>query len=501
MEAKNLEDFFVFLHRIENEIDINHFKVDDVDYWPLIRTSIWMKYRESYLSRNNKVFRVVENDFTYKLLNLLRSFFKGHLFYLFGSRKLQKADILFFGDISSLRKHSEVQGRYIDNFFDPLVEKFNGIRSVFILRQNFAFLRPINGLNDYQVIGFDFIMYSLKSLLIFRRPHFPLEFTQEYNRLRCNYFNVVDLVPTIKYLSRHIAMTHSFKSLMLKYLKSVDPKVVFVTHYNSHLSNSLIYAAKTLGIPVVDVQHGVINRLHPTYSYANQNIFGLNSVPHAFIVNDKMSYDVLSKWIPLERIHLLFHTPEMPIKRSGLNLESILLDSIDTIVAGRKLVLITLSWENGVNDLLIETVNKLRESVYFMFRLHPSTSEMEENRLRKVLQNQLYSRNYHIHCAKELSLDLLLEKVDLHITDCSTVVIESLKFRKRSIVVSQVGLEYYTDLVQSGIIMFAQSSFELLNLLNDENTYRLHSSMPLVDSGLKTNLNFDMFIKGLEDTK
>jgi hypothetical protein len=125
MEAKNLEDFVAVLHRIENEIDINHFKVNGVDYWPLIRTSIWMKYRQSYLSRNNKVFRVVENDFTYKLLNLLRSFFKGHLFYLFGSRKLQKADILFFGDISSLRKHSEVQGRYIDNFFDPLVEKFS----------------------------------------------------------------------------------------------------------------------------------------------------------------------------------------------------------------------------------------------------------------------------------------------------------------------------------------------------------------------------------------
>jgi hypothetical protein len=178
-----------------------------------------------------------------------------------------------------------------------------------------------------------------------------------------------------------------------------------------------------------------------------------------------------------------------------------LLDSIDTVVAGRKLVLITLSWENGINDLLIETVNKSRESVFFMFRLHPSTPEMEENRLRKVLRNQLHARNHHIHCAKELSLDLLLEKVDLHITDCSTVVIESLKFRKRSIVVSQVGVEYYTDLVQSGIIMFAQSSFELVNLLNDENTYRLHSSMPLVDSELKTNLNFDLFIRGLEDAK
>jgi hypothetical protein len=501
MEGKELDEFVVFLHQIENEIDTEKFKVNGVDYWPRVRCTIWMNYRQSYLSKEKKTYRTVEKDFRNKLLSLFRSFCKGHLFYLFRFRKLRKSDILFFGDVSSLRNPSEVQGIYNDNFFDPLIRKFSGKRSVFIIRQNFAFLRPIKGLNDYHVMGLDFLLYSLKALLVFRKFRFPLEFIQELDRIRCNYDNIIDFIPTLNYLSRHIRMSHSFSSLMLKYLKLVDPKFVFVTHYNSHLSTSMIYAAKTLGIPVVDVQHGVINHLHPTYSFINQNIFKLNSIPHAFIINDKTSFDVLAKWVSFKRIHALSNSNEDPSLKYKSKLGSIFFESIETNLKSRKLILITLSWENGISDLIVEIVNRSSDIAYFVIRLHPSTSLIEEKNLKKILQRKLFQRNYNIHCAKEVSLDLLLEMVDLHITECSTVVIEALKFGKRSIVVSQMGLEYYNDLVQSGIILFSRSTLELLNYLSDENTYLMDSRMSILDSIPKINLDFDLFIKELENVK
>jgi hypothetical protein len=497
MEGQELNEFVVFLHQIENDIDIEKFRVNGIDYWPRIRCSIWMKYRQFYLSKGKKTYRTVEKDFTYKLLSLLRSFFKGHLFYLFRFRKLRKSDILFFGDVSSLRNASDVQGLFNDNFFDPLITKFSGKQSVFIIRQNFAFLRPIKGLNDYHVMGLDFLLYSLKALLFFRKTRFPLEFIQELERIKCNYDNIIDFIPTLNYLSRHIRMSNSFSSLMVKYLKHVDPKFVFVTHYNSHLSTSMIYAAKILGIPVVDVQHGVINQLHPTYSFTNQNIFKLNSIPHAFIINDKKSYDILAKWVPLKRIHSLSNSNQDQGIKSKLG--SIFFETIETNLNRRKLILISLSWENGINDLIMDIVNKSNDIAYYLFRLHPSTSIIEEKNLKKILQRKLFHKNYNIHRAKDVTLDLLLEMVDLHITECSTIVAEALKFGKRSIVVSQIGLEYYIDLVQSGIILFSQNTLEILNYLIDENTYLMDSRMLILDSIPKNNLDFNLFINELEN--
>jgi hypothetical protein len=499
MKEKNLEEFIAALHQIENEIDINNFKVGGIDFWPLIRTSIWMNYRQSYLSAKNKSFRVVENDFIHKLSVFFRSFFTGNLFYLFGSRKLQRANVLFFGDVSSLRVASYVQGCYSDYFFDPLIENFKGNRSVFIIRQNFAFLRPIKGLHNYYIMGFDFLRYSFRSLFISEKRIISAEFILEYNKLVFNSGYLKDFIPSIKYLFRHIRITHSFSRLMLKYLKQVDPKIVFLTHYNSHLSTSIIYTSKLLGIPVVDVQHGVINHLHPSYSYLNQNVFKLNSVPNAFLLNDKRSYEILAKWVPLKRIYVMTKVRVAPIEASRFNLESSIFGSIEKMASKRKLVLITLSWENGINDLLLDVVNKSIGIAYFMFRLHPSTSLMEEKELRKIIRNQIYTDNYHIHCAKELNLEFILEKIDLHVTECSTVVLEALKFRRKSIVISQIGLEYYNDLLQSGVLMYAPSSLELLNYLNDETTYGLHSSLLDFDSG--PGNNFDLFINGLEQAE
>jgi len=200
--------------------------------------------------------------------------------------------------------------------------------------------------------------------------------------------------------------------------------------------------------------------------------------------------------VPLKRIYVMTKVRVAPNEASRFNLESSFFSSIEKMAFRRKLVLITLSWEDRINDLLIEVVNKSSDIAYFMFRLHPSTSLMYEKKLRKIIRNQIYSDNYHIHCAKELSLELILEKIDIHVTECSTVVLEALKFRRKSIVVSQQGFEYYKDLVHSGVLMYAPSCLELLNYLNDETTYRLHSSMSDFDSG--PGNNFDLFINGLE---
>jgi hypothetical protein len=147
----------------------------------------------------------------------------------------------------------------------------------------------------------------------------------------------------------------------------------------------------------------------------------------------------------------------------------------------------------------MDIVNKSNDIAYYLFRLHPSTSIIEEKNLKKILQRKLFHKNYNIHRAKDVTLDLLLEMVDLHITECSTIVAEALKFGKRSIVVSQIGLEYYIDLVQSGIILFSQNTLEILNYLIDENTYLMDSRMLILDSIPKNNLDFNLFINELEN--
>jgi hypothetical protein len=495
MNVKNFEEFITDLHRLESDLDFKKFRVGGIDYWPLIRTAIWMNYRQNYLSENNYTFRVIRNDFFRKLSTFLYSLVTGNLFYLFGSKtKIERADVLFFGDVSSLRAASKVKGCYSDYFFDPLIEKFKGNRSFFIVRQNFSFVRPMKGLHNYYLIGFDFIRYSLGSLFISEKRIISSEFISEYN-LMVDYSGYLkDFIPSIRYLFRHIRMTHSFTSLMLKYLKDVDPKLVFLTHYNSHLSTSIIFVAKAMGIPVVDVQHGVINHLHPSYSYLNRDVYNLNSIPSAFLLNDKRSCEILAKWVPSNRITVVTRVRVAPTEASRFKLESSLLESIEKMALGSKLVLITLSWENGVNELLLDVVNKSSGMAYFMFRLHPSTTLIEEKELRKIIGCEICTDNYHIHCAKELSLELILEKIDVHVTDCSTVVLEALKFRRKSIVISRIGVEYYKDLLHSGVILYAPSSLVLMNYLNDETTYHLHTS--LSDFGSEPD-NFDLFISDL----
>jgi hypothetical protein len=492
--VRNLEEFVVLLHKIDNEVDVEKFKVNGVDYWPLVRTSLWMNYREHYLAKDKKNVRKVKNDFSKKLVTFIRSFFCGHLFYLFKKRRLIKADLFFFGDISSLRVPFGDKSTYRDAFFDPLIMELSQYWSVFTIRQNFAFVRPVRGEFDYEVIGLDFLLHSIKALFVTEKGRLTMEFKSELDKIRTNYPVLVDFVPSLKYLSRHISMSRSFTNLMEEYLWIIDPKMVFLTHYNSHLATSLIYAAKKLGIPVFDVQHGVINNLHPSYSFVNRKIYGLNSIPDAFLIKDVFSYKVLINWIPANKIYLLPNELQASVLGSFAGLGKDFLESLQSSIKGRKLILFTLSWENGINDLLEEIVNSSRDIAFFIFRLHPSTPLWEEKIIRKLISNIIPEDHYRIHSAKEIPLNVLLELVDLHITECSSVVIDALQFGKKSVIISKIGLEYYKELIASGHIIFTESVTEIIELLYNNKLYYNRPRLSFVNDFQSPQLSLNNFI-------
>lgn len=206
-------------------------------------------------------------------------------------------------------------------------------------------------------------------------------------------------------------------------------------------SRELCKACHNRGVWVADVQHGVIADTHPWYGQAYRMQDDKELLPDAFLCWDAGSKAVIDKWAIDKKIDT--HVTGNPwLARFVMRDEAdgMVRDLCEVYenqvpaVAGRKTILVTLSWgnsniENGFVPLGLEAVIKKTANRFrWLIRLHPNQvkgfASDEGPRFVSYFNTKLTGCAEWV-AATSSPLPVVLQGVDLHISWNSSVSIEA----------------------------------------------------------------------------
>jgi hypothetical protein len=236
-------------------------------------------------------------------------------------------------------------------------------------------------------------------------------------------------------------------------------RCVFVVGYYDVAGYGYLLAAARLGIPSVDIQHGVTGPLHMGYGqWTVHPPGGFRLLPSWFWTWTPADAAVIDDWAQhSSRAHraLCGGNPFLEAWRSGeLDIDEALRADADQLLqasAGRTRVLVTLQINLASAEALAPLLAAMRSlpEVSWWLRLHPMALA-DQPRIEQLLRHGRV-RHWNIAQATALPLPVLLRHADIHATHSSSAVVEAATLGVPSIVWSEYGAELFPDLIASGM--------------------------------------------------
>jgi len=263
----------------------------------------------------------------------------------------------------------------------------------------------------------------------------------------------------------------AYAELFDKVLSILTPKVIFFSCYYTDIEGAaLIMAARKLGIKTVDIQHGIIKK-HPVYChYSTVPTAGYNTMPSHYWTWGSVTSDYLEKTYN----STLKHTPFVGGNVRAMNLSRNQggVPSSDTdrcMQTYEQTVLVVLQYP-CLGEVVLDTMRLAGESVRWIVRFHPrfsSTQELDGVR-KEIEEHNLSSDNILISLPSDQRIYEDLEKSDVMVAYFSTAVYEALMYQVLPVIVDPRGKALYEDEINSNAILYAEDSFELLQMITGE---------------------------------
>lgn len=240
------------------------------------------------------------------------------------------------------------------------------------------------------------------------------------------------------------------KKVWLSILACAKPKLVI----GILPEEGLCLACHEQGIPVYDLQHGVIADEHPWYGQKFRVGTPAEQLPTGYLVWDRASANILLKWVPAKnKIVRIIGNPwfaRFYLNEAEDDLVQQVLHEPPIFGNGRPNILYTLQWGafqryaqlghkgflmKEIEDVILETAHEYN----WMIRLHPVQIRGVEGRLCQEYLESKFGRLPGVEWRKSsaLPLPVVLKQVSLHVTDFSTTVIESGWMGIRSAILNQ----------------------------------------------------------------
>jgi hypothetical protein len=365
----NQNVFFDF----EEKYDLFNKHFGNLFYWDLIRFEL---FYQLLWSRNSNV--KSEKTLTSKkqILKELRSFFK---FFL-----IQKVDFLFF--TASRNKIND------DTIFD----------------QNLADIMEVIPGSYYAFESFerDKTKWLYKNTLfnpiaIFRR------IIKFFYKHKSDYSELISLINnefprsafTIEDVNRIILdykIDYFYYSILFKIKK---PKAVFITQ--NGIQKGLFAAGKRYNIPIVEVQHGIIDDAHLAYSYSKKNNYKENQLylpTYFFSFSEFWTKDLN---FPVKEIIAMgnsyFYNTQINNKKGAKDKKGLLVASSDV-------------FGEDLKNIILDFVN-INKTIPVYFKLHPNQFSEKKYYLDQFVNNdnvKVYTNENSIYELLEISNAILV---------------------------------------------------------------------------------------------
>lgn len=452
-------DAFKLILQIEDLYNTNIFSWKDFRTWPLIRKIIWFRLISKNDSQEHK--KVKHTSIVGS--KILLSFFS-----LFKKTKINyESKRIFFSRPEYLQ---EVGSRkFVDRIVDPIIELHE------IKKTSKYYFRNIPNdkkliIKHYEMINklsYEYIYIDKNQISILNQiakliQVDSLEFQKEYrNELHTlsQWFNSAK-----KLLSKHKSLTE-----------------VYVTCWYTTETMGICAAAKLLGIPTIDIQHGKQGQYQAMYSgWTKIPEEGYDLIPNKFWCWGKPSCDHILKHSPNRKHHVPFigGFPWIDYYKKNIMVD-------DYIKSNEIRVLMTLQPPQGDNleripDFILRFLDTGDiENIHFIFRLHPNDTQglsYCKERLKLITTNA-----YTIDFGKKNLYDLFGE-VTHHITAYSSCSYEAYHFGIPTLLYGNESKEIYEYEIKEKIFSWTNSSTaELTSWLDSKSSNSSNIHHPYIE--------------------
>lgn len=241
-----IDKFYKKFVEMEKESGLFEYQIDGIAIWDVVRYYCYFSLYDSVNGIKSGFVNRSSTTFYHKLkvsLFGVWSYFKTEL-------SLKKKKYVFFS-----ASRNKVNDRNID-FANDDIKK--------IIPKD-SFLDVESYIDKYGYLNNN---YHLKISKLFLKSNVCKNDIQKFiNTLRISIEKHWDLINTtfLNHIPVLIVDFNKEKQYYSKFLEKVSPKTVFLTQ--NGVQKGLIYACKLASIKITELQHGIINNVHPNYSY------------------------------------------------------------------------------------------------------------------------------------------------------------------------------------------------------------------------------------------
>lgn len=406
---------------IEKKNDLYNIKIKNIYIWDIVRYEVAQK-----IAINNSIYNEPHN-YKNKTINL-SIILEDIINIIKGIIKAKKNAIIYFAH--NRRKLNIENNKWEDIYIDPLINEKNRFNIIeFRIKSNKHYV-PIQ--ND--VIYLDFIKYIIniiKLIFIIINPinkREKLEIIKIENQFKETFKENINIYKLIIKRVYQFLISYKIYKYILKYLK---PSKIFIT--TSYGKEDLIKAARELKIPIIEIQHGIINKNHLGYYYEHGK---KHYIPNEILLFGPIwsKYIIYNNTIELnKKFGFPYLKREYEKYKKNKKENQILVISQGTI--GKELF-----------KKIIQISKYIDDNIKIIYKLHPGEYYNWEKRyyLPKDLENRI-----KIISDDKISMYYLMSKSKWQIGVNSTALFEGLVFGCKTILINLPGIEDMDDLIKN----------------------------------------------------
>jgi hypothetical protein len=459
MKTRTRAEILAIVNQIERDFPVYDWNYDGMDAWPIIRRMVFTAMLEKKVTSLKK-YATIKDSFIAPI--------KG--FFLSGILKRRAKNVDFIFSANQIYRSNIVDDTYYNKFCDPIMDELGNCGYSSLLMEESktsVYYTNIYKGERFIQLGFVIAFLDFKNRL---RKKFLSTTEVSFNNYQKFLDYIEDIDPSLvkkislRRISAILGRMATYKKWIISWLKYSKAKSIIQICYYGDWQQALCSAARSLNIPVFDIQHGIIYAEH--YSYGNFEGIpskGLNTLPNYFWTWSSFEESVINKWAGKTLVHKVvpFGNPwisaflenKVPIKESVSSF----------LEKGKPLLLYTLG-NRGENfpDYLVDFVKSKSDKFQFWIRLHPRQMPFKES-IEKKMKELGILHLAHLHEASNLPLPEILKHTALHISLMSSVAIEAANFGVFSLILHEDGLTYYKEHEIKNYCYFLIDNHEQLN--------------------------------------
>jgi len=458
-----LHDIFNKFLELEQNLQLFEKKFDGVHFWqhlraPVIQHVYRMTTSEQALHDDSSTIQKVQGRLSYMLWRGLE-FFRSPIFF-------KKSDIFF---LCSPRRLQLEDGLWWDIYTDFIINDIELKVAVLEPSTAYAHRRPAktSGVRDEDFL--DFLRYIAEKLRLVK-VNLSIEdrlLIQKIRHAILKHTNVdIDLETIITRRLGFRKVRYPFYRLMLKRIR---PKVaVVITGYHN---TDFVEAAKSLSIPVIELQHGAISQYHPGYSYPN-GLGGKQIFPDWFFAFGDYWAELVD--FPLDKdrvVSMGFPYLDEEMKKYS------------DVPRKKQIVFISQSPIGEKLSKFAETLSTIEHGYKLVYKLHPLECEGWQERYP-----WLVNADIDVISDSKTSLYKLFAESEIQVGVFSTAIYEGLAFGLATFLLDVPGVEYFNSLIESGVAAKVSSALEFAEFIKHRPDFTKFDQQQFFRQNAKNNI-------------